>query len=177
MVVENRADIMNSSTVLVLSTGYEPLFKTSWKRAVTAVVCGRAEIVEQRDGFFIKTGSGKFPFPTKVRFISGVFAGKIKKFKGKPKLSKKNLWLRDKGECQYCCRNLTIGKCTIDHVVPKSKGGSHTWENVVLSCSKCNQKKAANLLADCNMALCSIPREPDTVELKLDAKTMRRLIL
>ena len=67
MVVENRSDIMNSSTVLVLSTGYEPLFKTSWKRAVTAVVCGRAEIVEQKAGFFIKTGSGKFPFPTKVR--------------------------------------------------------------------------------------------------------------
>jgi len=169
---KNRVEALNSSAVLVLSTGYEPLFKTSWKRAVIAVVCGRAEIIEQREDFFIRTGSGNFPFPTKVRFITGVFAGKIKKFKGKPKLSKKNLWIRDNGVCQYCLRDLSLGKCTIDHVIPKSKGGPHAWENVVLSCSKCNQKKGSMLLSECSMNLIHNPSAPDTIDLNLDLRNV-----
>ena len=138
---KSRSEILDSSLVLVLSTGYEPLFRTCWKRAVSAVVCGRAEIVEQLDGFFINTGSGKFPLPSKVRFTTGIFIGKIKKFRGKPKLSKRNLWIRDSGVCQYCIKKINLSNCTSDHVVPKSKGGIITWTNVVASCKRCNGRK------------------------------------
>lgn len=163
-----RSEILESSLVLVLSTGFEPMFRTSWKRAVSAIVCGRAEIVEKLEGFSIRTGSGEFPFPTKVRFTTGVFIGKIKKFRGKPKLSKKNLWLRDGGLCQYCSKKIALSNCTIDHVVPKSRGGDHTWENVALSCSSCNQKKGSKLLSECSMNLNKIPDTPETVDIKID---------
>ena len=161
-----KVSILDSVSVLVLSTGYEPLFKTSWKRAVSAVVRGRAEIIEQHSEYSIKTGSGYFPLPTKVRFLTGIFAGKIKRYRGPPKLSKKNLWIRDSGKCQYCDINLSVNSCTIDHVIPKSKNGTHTWNNVVLSCSKCNQRKGSRMISECNMRLKKAPNIPKFLEIK-----------
>lgn len=159
--MENRRlHILNSTPVLVLSTGYEPLFRTNWKKAISAVCGGRAEIVEVSSDLEIRTSSGSFPFPIKVRYLSGVVIGKINKFRRAPRPTKKNLWLRDRGVCQYCSKDITLSNCTVDHVRPKSKGGKHEWKNITLACSSCNQKKGSRLLENTSMEILQEPFEP-----------------
>lgn len=155
-----RATLLKSHQVLVLSTGYEPLFKTCWKRAISAVMSGRAEIVEMHESLWIGTSSGKIACPTKVRFTTGIIAAKLKLDASGRKPSKKGLWHRDAGQCQYCQKVVTISNATIDHVIPKSRGGGHTWENLVIACSKCNGKKGSRLLEECNMSLNKKPCPP-----------------
>ena len=151
---------LKSIPVLMLSTGYEPLFQTNWKRAITAVVRGRAEVVETHHILTIGTVGGSIPFPTKVRFITGIVTGKIRNFSRAAKLSRKSLFLRDSGTCQYCGTRLSLKSCTIDHITPKSKGGIHEWKNVVLSCTKCNQKKGSKLLRETSLNLKRHPYAP-----------------
>ncbi len=160
-----RTHLLKNHEVLVLSTGYEPLFKTCWKRAISAVLSGRAEIVEKHEVLWIGTPTGRIECPTKVRFTSGFIAAKLRAtldYKN-AKPSKKALWHRDSGECQYCSKNVTISNATIDHVIPKSRGGGHTWENLVIACSKCNGKKGSRLLGECNMRLKKRPGPPNDI--------------
>ena len=86
--------------------------------------------------------------------------GKIKNAPRVPKVTKKNIWLRDGGHCQYCEKKITLSDATVDHVVPKSKGGTNNWENVTLSCSKCNQKKGNKLLENTNLEISRKPFKP-----------------
>ena len=151
---------MESTSVLMLSTGYEPLFKTSWKRAISAIVSGRAEVIEVHDNLTIGTVSGKIPLPIKARFTGGILIGKIKNLSRSAKLSRKALFLRDNGKCQYCNTGLTLKTSTIDHIIPKSRGGRHEWKNVALSCARCNQKKGAKLLREAGLILKRHPYEP-----------------
>ena len=157
-----RNALLEKHKVLVLSTGYEPLFKTCWKRAISAVLSGRAEIVEIHKTLWIGTASGKIECPTKVRFTTGVIASKIRNLSNKKnRPTKKALWHRDEGVCQYCSKTVSIGTATLDHVVPKSRGGGHTWENLVIACAKCNGKKGSRLLEECNMKLLTNPVPPN----------------
>ena len=146
--------------VLFLSSGYEPMYKTHWKRAISAVICGRAEVIEHHDSFEIFTSSGPIPFPTIVRYTSGILLGKLKKIQATPRVTKKNVWLRDSGRCQYCAKTVTLTDATIDHVLPKSRGGKNIWENVALSCEKCNQKKGSRLLENCDLNILKLPFRP-----------------
>ena len=150
----------------MLSTGYEPLFKTCWKRAISAVLSGRAEVIEKHDTLWIGTSSGKIKCPTKVRFVTGFIFAKLKiKDMALKRPTKKSLWNRDGGKCQYCEKQVSISIATIDHVVPKSRGGGHTWENLVIACSKCNGKKGSRLLEECNMQLKQKPEKPLTLNI------------
>ena len=157
--------MMEKTPVLMLSTGFEPLFQTNWRRAITAVFGGRAEIIETHDYLTIGTTRGAIPFPIKVRFITGIIAAKVKKLGRNAALSKRNLYLRDDGKCQYCNTEVTLKSGTVDHVIPRSKGGTHTWENVVLACTKCNQKKGNKWAAEFRLKLTKIPRAPSLFEI------------
>lgn len=167
-IVENHILSKDSTPVLFLSSGYEPMYRTHWKRAVSAVFCGRAEIIEEHDSFKIFTSSGPIPFPTVIRYTSGILLGKIRKLPTSPKLTKKNVWLRDDGRCQYCERTINLSDATVDHVVPKSRGGQNAWENVALACSKCNQKKGSRLLENTSLNILRKPFKPkmDSVFIK-----------
>ena len=155
-----REALLKSHEVLVLSTGYEPLFKTCWKRAISAVLSGRAEIIDRHETLWIGTSSGRMECPVTVRFVTGFIAAKISIDLSTKRPTKKALWHRDCGKCQYCQKIVTVSNATIDHVIPKSRGGQHTWENLVIACSKCNGKKANRLLTECNMKLQSVPHAP-----------------
>lgn len=85
-----------------------------------------------------------------------------------PRLNRENLIIRDKGICQYCGMDLYKKKKTIDHVIPKSRGGKLKWDNVVLSCSRCNNKKDNHLVEECGMKLLSKPKIPELVDLFLN---------
>jgi 5-methylcytosine-specific restriction endonuclease McrA len=76
------------------------------------------------------------------------------------KFSRRNIFLRDRNRCQYCGARPSRENLTIDHVVPRSRGGHTTWENVVLACSTCNARKGNRLLANCGMTLMRKPRKP-----------------
>jgi len=156
----DKEALLDAEQVLVLSTGYEPLFTTNWKRAITAIFSGRAEAVEFHKSLWIGTGSKKLQLPVVVRFLSGVIAGKLKNVSVGKRPSKKSIWSRDGGKCQYCSKKLSVKECTIDHVIPKSKNGPHVWENVVIACRKCNQKKGSKLPSECDMFPKNKPTPP-----------------
>lgn len=155
------AKILESVEVLVLSTGFEPLFRTSWQRAISDVLSGRAECVETHDSLFIGTASGPIDLPTKIRMLSGVIKARIRKHRyefNRP--GKRVLWQRDNGRCQYCNARVSLRDATVDHVIPRARGGNHTWLNLVIACSPCNQKKGCKMPAECGMQLLSVPCKP-----------------
>lgn len=76
------------------------------------------------------------------------------------KFSRRNIYLRDNHTCQYCGRVPPKDELTIDHVIPRSKGGKSVWENVVLACMACNMKKGDSLLPSASVKLMTVPRKP-----------------
>lgn len=89
---------------------------------------------------------------------------KMAKLKG-IKLTSQNVFKRDKRVCQYCgTGNLRGLNCTIDHIVPKSKGGENSWTNLVTACKKCNSKKSNSLLSDTELTLINEPRKPKVLK-------------
>ena len=146
--------------VKVLSTGYETLFRTTWQDAMKDISVGRVEVVEFHPSFVIGTVRGTIPMPATVRFKHGVFASAIKKPKKTLPPTKKNIFIRDMSHCQYCKKKLSLDNSSIDHVIPRSKGGKNVWENVVLSCIPCNTKKGNKTLEEIGFKLSNFPIHP-----------------
>lgn len=129
------------STVLVLNAGYEPLHRVSVKHAIKMLVREVAVIEEAEEEMF-----GHFPKPLVLRLIKYV---QIRWRSQSPKWSKKKLMIRDKQKCGYCGKEAT----TIDHIIPRSKGGETTWLNTVAACFKCNSKKASRTPKEAGMKI------------------------
>lgn len=148
---------------LVLSTAYQPLAHVSWQQAMGMWASGRAEIIEEYDNRFVNTVNKNFKMPSVIRFIKNVF----KRYNHKNiKFSRRNVFLRDRGKCQYCTKSLSEANFTLDHVVPVSKGGKKEWENIVTCCSFCNQKKRNRGPDEAGMSLMRRPVRPKTIPLK-----------
>jgi hypothetical protein len=135
--------------VLVLNAGYEPLHKVSVKHAIKMIVREVAVIEEAEDD---KT-FGDFPFPKVLRLLRYV---KLSWRTANPRFSKKKLFARDKYSCAYCKKEAD----TVDHVIPRSKGGETTWLNTVASCLKCNHKKGSRTPKEAGMKLLFNPFIP-----------------
>ena len=136
------------SRVLLLNATYEPIQVITLKRAVGLLVAEKAELVDQREGR-INSASLSMPHPSVIRLKYYV---KVP-YRGTLPLTRKTLMHRDSGMCQYCGKRGD----TIDHVIPRSKGGKHTWNNVVIACRPCNAKKSDKLLGELGWR---INREP-----------------
>ena len=119
-------------SVLLLNASYEPLATVSWKRAMTLVLTGRAELIEQDGDRVVRSAGGaEFPFPNVVRLMKMVSFNGMRTSET-PRFSRKGLSIRDNHECQVTgCDE--VGS-TIDHVIPRSRGGDTSWENCVLMC-------------------------------------------
>jgi hypothetical protein len=126
-------------TILVLNASYEPIHFTNWKRAVVLLLKEKAQVLSKRV----------------IRLLNYIRIPLSKIMNEKP--SRSMVYTRDENKCQYCgvTRNLTI-----DHVIPKSKGGGDTWENLVVACVSCNTKKGNKLLENTDMRLVKKPRAP-----------------
>jgi CRISPR/Cas system Type II protein with McrA/HNH and RuvC-like nuclease domain len=118
--------------VLVLNSDYSPINVTSFKRGFNLVFKGKAEVV-QSTGEPLTTSLGEFLRPIIIRLLDYI-SYRPKKIS----VSKNRIMKRDKFRCVYCGSQKHL---TIDHVIPKSKGGQNTWSNMVTCCSKCNCKK------------------------------------
>lgn len=138
--------------VLVLNLNYEPLVVATVKRAITMIVMGKAEIVENGRGV-IRTPSTEYVCPSVVRLEC-----LIKRPRPRVRLSRREVFRRDGYTCQYC--GAVSRHLTVDHVVPKHRGGASTWENLVSACRACNRRKGGKTLAEANMRLLSEPFEP-----------------
>lgn len=142
-------------SVLVLNASYEPLTVVTLRRAVCLVLSGRAELVEEEEGRLIRAAGGfEVVAPAVVRLIQMV---KVP-FRATAPLNRRTLAARDGGRCQRVGCDRTGN--TIDHVVPRSRGGGHTWENVTLMCGRCNAMKDDRLLSEMGWKLKSPPRAP-----------------
>lgn len=131
--------IQPNTTVLVLNSSFEPLNITSWKRAIVLLLKEKAQVLSNRV----------------IRLLNYVRVPLSKIVANKP--SRAMIYKRDNHTCQYCGATKHL---TIDHVIPKSKGGSEDWCNLVVACSKCNTAKGNKLLEHTGMKLLRQPRAP-----------------
>ena len=141
--------------VLVLNSSYEPLMVISARRAILLVLTDKVDIIVNYSEFINSTYS-RFHLPSVI-----LLKKYIKYHKSQITLSRKNLLKRDNRVCQYCGKTDT--KMTIDHIIPKVKGGTDTWENLVTACFKCNSKKGNKLLSEITMQLIKKPRKPSMI--------------
>jgi 5-methylcytosine-specific restriction endonuclease McrA len=138
--------------VLVLNANYEPLNICTTKRAVGLMMTGKAELLLNGRGA-IRTASSSFPRPSIVRL-----SYMVHRPRPRVKLTKREIFRRDSYTCQYCGKKTT--KLTIDHVMPRHRGGEHTWTNLVAACPACNRRKGGRTPREANMALRTPPGEP-----------------
>ena len=124
--------------VLVLNASYEPLNVTTVRRAHVLVFKGKAEVIEELDQP-LRSATGAFPWPHVIRLVQYVRVPRTLQ----RKISRRALFARDGWRCMYC--GTTSGRLTLDHVVPRSRGGDSVWENVVTSCAPCNMRKGNRL--------------------------------
>lgn len=135
--------------VLVLNASYEPLNITSWRRAIVLLLKGKAEPLEHHGNFVY----ADLPLPSVIRLRHYVRVP----YKEIP-LTRRNILERDRHTCQYC---LYRGDgLTLDHVIPRSRGGGDTWENLVAACVRCNVQKGNRTPKEAGMHLQSQPRRP-----------------
>ena len=142
-------------STLLLNASYEPVKIIPWQRAITLVFLGKVEIVEEYDRE-IRSVSLIVKAPSVVRLLRYVSLGRRH-----PPLSKLNILARDRFCCQYCGSTLSYGNMTLDHVVPRSRGGVTKWENLVAACHPCNRKKGGRTPREAGMTLHAHPVQPD----------------
>ncbi|MGA0121963.1 MAG: HNH endonuclease [Gaiellales bacterium] len=142
-----------AGTVLVLNATYEPLNVTSVWRACSLILSGKAEVLEAHPERAIRSPSTRLPHPLVIRLVSYV---KVPRFPSR-RITRRALFARDGHCCQYCGSGVRL---TLDHVVPRSRGGASSWENVVTACAPCNLRKGDRLPHEAGMPLGRAPRAP-----------------
>ena len=145
--------VLIRAPVLVLNLNYVPVNVCTVRRAIVMVDKGKAELLEQHEGN-LHTVSGEIDAPAIIRLVYLVKRPFLPR-----KLSKKEVFLRDRFTCQYCGKKAQ--DLTLDHVIPRRQNGAHTWENVVAACNRCNLRKAGHTPAEAKMKLRTVPRAPD----------------
>jgi 5-methylcytosine-specific restriction endonuclease McrA len=141
-----------AAPVLVLNQNYEPINVTNTRRALTLVMSSKAEVLETGEGA-LASPSTSVECPSVIRLQYMV----RRPFRRIP-LTRREVFVRDDYTCQYCGRRTR--DLTLDHIVPRSKGGAHSWENLVAACGPCNHKKGRRTVEQARMHLRSVPREP-----------------
>ena len=131
--------IKPNTTVLVLNSSYEPLNIASGRRAIVLLLKEKAQMLSNRV----------------IRLLNYVKVPLSKIISSKP--SRAMIYKRDNNTCMYCG---STRRLTIDHVIPRCKGGDDSWENLTVACSSCNTKKGDKLLEHTNMKLIRKPRAP-----------------
>jgi 5-methylcytosine-specific restriction endonuclease McrA len=142
------------SKVLVLNATYEPISFVSLKRAVVLLLKEKAEVIEASVERQLRAERASFPYPLVIRLVTYV---PVPRFFNLP-LSRRSLLSRDNYTCQYC--GVVDNQLTIDHVLPKSRGGKTEWTNVVAACVNCNRKKGNKLPAEAKMFPRVAPAKP-----------------
>jgi len=138
--------------VLVLNASYEPINICGARRALVLVLKGVAR-TEEEQGAVLHAARVRMPMPSVIRLLE------YRRIPHQTRaLSRKNILLRDRNSCQYCGVVLPSSELTLDHVIPRSRGGLSTWENLVACCHACNRRKGNQFAAEAGMKLMREPR-------------------
>ena len=154
---------------LILNADFQPLSllplsTLTWKQACLMKLAHKIIVMEEHD-FLIRSPSLAMHSPSVARL------SKYVKPNFKVKFNRTNVYIRDHFNCQYCHKtNLKYTELTLDHVVPRSKGGIMCWTNAVAACKSCNLKKGKRLLQSVEMNLVKLPSKPTTIELQNNGK-------
>lgn len=153
-------------SVLVLNADFSPLTICSVEKGFLLVYLNKADVISEVSNKSLRSITTSFPFPSVIR---------IKKYANVPYkgviLTRQNIFKRDNHSCQYCGAGADL---TLDHLIPKSKGGKSTWTNLVTACKRCNARKGDFYLNETEMILRSKPIRPTYVMfLKATSKTLR----
>jgi 5-methylcytosine-specific restriction endonuclease McrA len=138
--------------VLVLNQNYEPLNVCNLPRAFRLVFGEKAEVIEY-DHQVIRTPRTEYRAPSVIRLQY-----QIRRPRPRVKLSRREIFARDRHTCQYCGRQ--THDLTLDHIVPRHRGGGHTWENLVTACKACNHRKGGKTIDEARFRLHRAPFEP-----------------
>ncbi|MBK9314736.1 MAG: HNH endonuclease [Acidobacteria bacterium] len=152
--------------VLVLNSTYEPINVCTARRAVVLILKGVARAEERHESCFHSSRTA-VPIPSVIRLTEYVHIPFERK-----SLSRKNILLRDHNTCQYCGRVFAQSELTLDHVVPKSRGGTSNWDNLVAACKKCNNRKGSDMPDEAGMKLL---KRPQSFGLHVNRQIMRYL--
>lgn len=152
--------------VLVLNASYEPVNVCTERRAVVMVFKGVAR-VEEHNGHFLHSARMTLRAPSVIRLTEYIHIP----FKNRS-LSRKNIILRDDSTCQYCGVHASASELTLDHVVPRSRGGGSSWDNLVACCKRCNHRKGSRTPEEAGMKLL---RRPRAFSLHVNRQIMRYL--
>jgi len=169
-----------SVSVLLLNRLYMAMRVISARRAMQLLYSSLAEVVWVEDGQYvsydfddwIEVSMARYRFQPEehdwirtIRFQ--IVVPKIVRLlhyakvpKAGVKLNRRNLFARDRNRCQYCGRRFPSGELSLDHVIPRSQGGSNTWDNIVCACVKCNVRKGGRTPDQAGLSLITPPRRP-----------------
>jgi len=155
---------LENCPALILNADYRPLstFPLSiwpWQEAVKAIFRESVTVIAEYDRT-IHSPTEEFKLPSVLALKEYV------PMKTKPAFSRFNLFLRDVWHCQYCAEPYKTHQLTFDHVIPRSRGGETSWDNIVAACKPCNTRKGSKLPSECEMHPMVTPREPTIFELQ-----------
>lgn len=146
---------MLDGKVLILNQDYQPLSVCNVKKSMLLLLMGKAEMLHDNPGRKVHTVSFEYDFPSVIRLRSYARTPYRKIV-----LSRKNIMKRDSHHCQYCGSTEDL---TIDHIIPKSRGGKDTWDNLVTACNKCNSLKGNRTPREASMTLINKPYRPNHI--------------
>jgi 5-methylcytosine-specific restriction endonuclease McrA len=149
----NLTTIMEQT--LLLNATFEPLDVLHWQRAMVLWAQGKVEIVETHDRE-VRSVTFSFKLPSVVRLLKYVRTRR----RPQVQFTRANIYTRDNYTCQYCRKEFPTQDLTFDHVVPASKGGTRSWDNIVTCCLNCNRKKANQTPEEAGMTLMRKPIRP-----------------
>jgi len=152
--VTSVTDVLSQS-VVVFSKNYLPVSRVNIRRAIALLVTGKAEPLNLSNdkAWEVASPSVVLLVPEQIRLT---IAGTERIWKV-PAVNRREVLRRDKYTCQYCSSTRQL---TLDHVLPRSRGGKHTWDNVVIACSQCNAKKGDRTPTEARMPLRTQPKAP-----------------
>ena len=141
--------------VLVLNATYEPINVCTIRRAAVLLLKEKAELLEQRNGDALHSEHMTLKRPDVIRLVNYV---RIPREAHRRKITRRAVLARDSWTCQYC--GSTKSGLTVDHVIPRSRGGESVWENIVAACATCNRKKGNRLPREIHMHPKNAPKAP-----------------
>ena len=139
--------------MLVLNATYEPINVCTVRRATVLLLKEKAEVIEI-GATDLHWATGSLPKPVVIRLVTYV---RVPRDSHKRKITRRAVFARDGWECMYCGARTSL---TVDHVIPRSKGGGSGWDNIVASCAPCNRRKGDRLPHQVNMHPRVKPRTP-----------------
>jgi 5-methylcytosine-specific restriction endonuclease McrA len=138
--------------VLILNADYSPIMVSTVQRAFILMYLNKTELVEKANGYKIRSVNAQFPMPAVIKLNNYVNVP----YKKVP-MTRQNIFKRDEFECQYCGKQENL---TLDHLIPKARGGRSTWDNLTTACSRCNAQKGDQTPRESGLKLNSKPIRP-----------------